>query len=304
MAYRIPTNIRYEERLFGSLTIKQSIYAGIAISIIIYVFFFSDLDFVIRLVISLVVFVLAVGFTQFDLETFIINYIYFMKQEKEVSWISPAARKLMEIKSIRASTVFLKSGRSLAVIKVRPINFGVLSKEDQDSVIYGFLQFLNSLNFPVQIVMRSVNLDLSDYLTNLKRGIIQRDDKMSLAYYEHFAEYMYGYIKENKVNDRLFYIIIPAKKRWDEQGIIRSLDGRCRSIIESLARSGIIAERLNNSKLLNLYSSYFTQSFHIEGEYLSPITMYRKIWTGAPEGPKWKAELPSDKETAAEVTKR
>jgi len=300
MPYKIPTEIKYEERLFGPLTIKQSIYAGAVVAIVIYVFFFSNLDFLIRMFISLIAVLLGIGFIMFDLETYITNYIYFMRQEKEVSWISPAGRKLMDIKSIRANVVFIKSGRALAVLKVRPINFGVLSKEDQDSVIYGFLQFLNSLNFPMQVVMRSINLDLSDYLTNLKRRILQRDDKMSLAYYEHFSEYMYDYIKENKVNDRLFYIIIPAKKHWDEQEIIRNLEGRCRSIIESLARSGIIADRLNNKQLLNLYASYFTQSFHIAGEYLSPITMYRRIWVGVPEG---QPELPSDgvKETVAGI---
>jgi hypothetical protein len=67
------------------------------------------------------------------------------------SWISTAARKLMEIKSIRGDAVYLKDGRVLGVVKIKPISFGVLSKEEQDTVIYGFLEFINSLNFPMQI---------------------------------------------------------------------------------------------------------------------------------------------------------
>jgi len=217
MPYKIPSDIRYEERLFGPLTIKQSVYALITTILIIFLLFFANLDFMIQIILVMGVALLGIGFTMFNLDTYLINYFMFAKENKETSWISPAARKLMEIKSIRADAVFLKDGRVLGVVKVKPINFGVLGKEDQDTVIYGFLEFINSLSFPIQIVMRSVNLDLSEYLSSLKRRIIQRDDKMSLAYYEHFSEYMYDYIKTNKINDRLFTSSSPPRSSQTRQ---------------------------------------------------------------------------------------
>ncbi len=290
MAYRIPSDIRYEERLFGPLTIKQSIYALVTGLVALFVALFSGWGFELRVVLTVIVGALGLGFVQFDLENYIINYVFFLRQKESGSWISPAARKLMDIKTIRANSVFIKDGSVLGVVKVKPINFGVLSRDDQDTVIYGFLQFLNSINFPVQIVMRSVNLDLSDYLNALKRRILQRDDKISLAYYEHFSEYMYEYIRANKINDRLFYIIVPAKRHWDEREIIRSLETRCRTVIEALARSGIVASRLDNTQLLSLYSSYFTQTFNVDEEFLSPITLYRKMWTETPEPVRIKEE--------------
>jgi hypothetical protein len=283
MPYKIPSDIRYEERLFGPLTIKQSVYALITTILIIFLLFFAKMDFVIQIILVMVVGILGIGFIMFNLDTYLINYVFFMREKKETSWISPAARRLMEIKSIRADAVFLKDGRVLGVVKVKPINFGVLGKEDQDTVIYGFLEFINSLNFPVQIVMRSVNLDLSDYLSALKRRIVQRDDKMSLAYYEHFSEYMYDYIKTNKINDRLFYIIVPAKRFGDETKTILNLEDRSKAVIETLSLSGIVAERLGNKQLLNMYASYFTESFKLDEEFVSPITMYRRMWSEAPK---------------------
>jgi hypothetical protein len=283
MPYKIPSDIRYEERLFGPLTIKQSVYALISVILLIFIVFFWKVDFIIQMLLVLIVGALGVGFTMFNLDTYLVNYLFFMKEKKESSWISPAARKLMEIKSIRADAVFLKDGRVLGVVKVKPINYGVLGKEDQDTVIYGFLEFINSLNFPVQIVMRSVNLDLSDYLSALKRRIVQRDDKMSLAYYEHFSEYMFDYIKTNKINDRLFYIIVPAKRFGDETKTILNLEDRSKSVIETLSLSGIIAKRLGNKELLNMYASYFTESFKLDEEFISPITMYRRMWSEAPK---------------------
>jgi len=283
MPYKIPTDIRYEERLFGPLTVKQSIYALVAAILILYLIFFSGLEFYVYIIPVFLVAILAIGFIMFNLDMYLLNYLYYIKGMKESSWISPAARKLMEIRSIRADAVFLKDGRVLGVIKVKPINFGVLSREDQDTVIYGFLEFINSLSFPIQIVMKSVNLDLSDYLGALKRRIVQRDDKMALAYYEHFSEYMYDYIKANKINDRLFYIIVPAKRFADEKKTIMNLEDRCKAVIETLGLSGIIAERLGNRQLLSLYSSYFTESFKLDEEFVSPITMYKRMWHEAPK---------------------
>jgi len=138
MPYKIPSDIRYEERLFGPLTIKQSVYALITTILIIFLLFFANLDFMIQIILVMGVALLGIGFTMFNLDTYLINYFMFAKENKETSWISPAARKLMEIKSIRADAVFLKDGRVLGVVKVKPINFGVLGKEDQDTVIYGF----------------------------------------------------------------------------------------------------------------------------------------------------------------------
>ncbi len=283
MPYTIPTDVRYEERFFGPFTIKQSLYLLIAAAIIGFVIFFLKPPFPLNFIIPLIVGGLAIGLAMFNLEKVLKDYFSFLMEKKEASWITPAARKLMDIKEIRANAVFLKDGKVLGVVKVKPINFGVLGNEDQDTVVYGFLEFLNTINFPIQIVMRSVNLDLSNYLAAMKRRIVQRDDKIALAYYEHFSGYMYDYIKTNKINDRLFYIIVSVKTQLDEREVIRSLETRCRTIIDTLTLSGIIAERLNTNQLLSLYSSYFTESFHVGEDFISPITMYNKMWREAPK---------------------
>ncbi|OYT26500.1 MAG: hypothetical protein B6U97_03725 [Candidatus Altiarchaeales archaeon ex4484_96] len=284
MPYEIPSDITYEERLLGPLTVKQSIYAVICGGIVIYVFFFvKDMNLVLRALISLLAIGVAVGVTFFDLDRYVINYVGFMREQRAVSWISPAASRLLGIRDIKADSVFLKNGNVLAVLKITPINFGVLNKEDQDIVIYNFLQFINSVDFPIQIVMRSVNLDLTDYLSSLKRRIVQRDDQMALVYFEHFSKYLAEYIAERKINDRLFYVLVPARKFFEERKIIRDLETRCSIITESLNRSGIVAERLDNKELQTFYSSYFTQTFHVGEDFLTPLTMYRRIWVGEGE---------------------
>jgi len=278
----IPQEVKYEERFIGPLTIKQSIYAGIAAIIIVYIWMFTNIFTAGKIILSLIVGGVAAGFVMLNLDVMLLNLFAFLRVRKKASWLSPDAQGLLDIRDIRADTVFLKKGGAIGLIKVTPINFGMLSKEDQDSVIYGFLGFLNTINFPIQIVMKSINLDINDYLSALKQRIEERDDKISLAYYEHFASYMRDYIESTKINDRLFYIVVPAKKHWDEREVVRSLDTRCKNIMDALAFSGINSERLNTQQLLNLYASYFTETFWLDEDFVTAVTMYRKMWKKAP----------------------
>jgi len=283
MPYAIPANIKYEERLLGPLTIKQSVFlaAGLVAAGLIYGG--EEVPEPLKIPLAAVCALLGGGFAFFNLDEFLGHYIGFMRSTQKSSWISPAARKLMGIRSIRADAVFMQDRRVLGVVKVTPINFGVLSDQDKDTVIYGFLEFLNSLNFPIQICMRSVNLDLDDYLRHLKRRIKQRDDKIALAYYEHFAEYMRSYIKVNRINDRYFYIVITGNKKKTERETVDFLDTQINEITARLGMSGIVADRMNTRKLMNYYKSYFTDSFELYDSFISPITMYRKMWKEAPK---------------------
>jgi len=287
MPYAIPQNIQYEEKLVGPLTIKQSIYLGVGLLSAGYIVFSDKLPIqlpgAVRVVIAAIILLITTGFVQFNLDVWLKNYYGYMKQNKKTSWLSPAARQLMNVQSIRADAVYLKNKSVLAVVRVKPINFGVLSEQDKDTVIYGFLEFLNGLNFPIQVVMRSVNLDLEDYLRHLKRRILQRDDKVALAYYEHFAEYMRSYIKVNKINDRHFYIVIPGQKKSTEKETVDYLETQSEEIRARLALSGIVSERMNTSLLRNFYGTYFTETFEVYETFVSPITMYRKMWKNAPK---------------------
>ncbi|ODS42229.1 MAG: hypothetical protein MSIBF_02520 [Candidatus Altiarchaeales archaeon IMC4] len=280
----IPIDVRYDEKLIGPLSLKQSIYAMLFFGSAACIFLFTNIDYFLKIIMSLVLVILGIGFSMFDLDRQILNYFSFFTSRKETSWISPEARELMGIRDIRADAVFLE-GRITGLIRVKPINFGILGKDDQDTVIYGFLEFLNSLSFPIQIIMRSVNLDLTEYLDQMQSRIERRDDKIAMAYFEHFGEYMKAYIETNRINDRFFYIVVPADMKGDERKIIKNLEGRCRSIIDSLAISGIVAQRMTTQQLLNFYASYFTENFEIDESYLSPITIYKRMWHEAPKHP-------------------
>ena len=68
---------------------------------------------------------------------------------------------------IHDNTIILKNGHLRQVLLCSSINFSLKSEQEQTAIIFGYQNFLNSLNFPVQILMQYKKLDLSNYLKKL-----------------------------------------------------------------------------------------------------------------------------------------
>ena len=79
-----------------------------------------------------------------------------------------ATQKYLDILEIKDDCVILKDGTLRAVLLVSSINFSLKSEEEQGAIIQAYVQFLNSLTFPIQIVIQSRKLDIDEYLDRLK----------------------------------------------------------------------------------------------------------------------------------------
>ena len=70
----------------------------------------------------------------------------------------------LDVETIQDDLVILKNGICSVVIQASAINFGLLSEEEQDATIYSYAGLLNSLSFPIQIMIKSEKKDISAYL--------------------------------------------------------------------------------------------------------------------------------------------
>src|SRR3989344_5684854 len=81
---------------------------------------------------------------------------------------SQATQEFVPIKEVRNGVVVLKSGGMRAVLMVSSINFALKSEDEQKSIIFQFQNFLNSLDFPLQIFIQSRKLDIRPYIAILE----------------------------------------------------------------------------------------------------------------------------------------
>ena len=83
--------------------------------------------------------------------------------------INISTQQYLDIAEIRENTVVMNDGTLRAVIMVSSINFALKSEEEQGAIISSYVSFLNNLVFPVQIVIQSRELNIEDYIVDLKQ---------------------------------------------------------------------------------------------------------------------------------------
>lgn len=115
----------------------------------------------------------------------------------------------LEIKDIVDDLVITKSGTVAMVIQTSAINFDLLAEYEQDSKIFAFAGLLNSLNFHIQILIRTRRIDISnyvDYLKNQEKADMTPGLRKQLNIYTQFIQRL---IVENDVLDKNFFLVIP-----------------------------------------------------------------------------------------------
>jgi hypothetical protein len=118
----------------------------------------------------------------------------------------------LDIEDIRDDLVILKNGQVSLVIETSSLNFELLDNNEQDSRIYAFAQFLNSIRFPIQIVIRTQRTDIAKYqklLDNYKRKINSEPLYNQVTIYQEFINNL---TESTQILDKRFYTVIPSIK--------------------------------------------------------------------------------------------
>ena len=114
----------------------------------------------------------------------------------------------VEIAEIRDSTIVLREGQMRGILAVSSANFALKSAEEQEQIIGTYQGILNSLEFPIQILVQSRKLDLTNYLDKLKviEDTLTNDllrDKM-----QEYQIYIKELLSEVNIMNKDFYIIV------------------------------------------------------------------------------------------------
>lgn len=124
---------------------------------------------------------------------------------------SPAlsTQMYLDIAEIKDNTVVLKNGGLRAVLQTSSINFNLKSEQEQNAIIFGYQGFLNSLDFPIQIVVQSRKLDVDKYIENVREigeahtNILLKDQT------SQYCDYIQKLVEYADIMEKKFYVIVP-----------------------------------------------------------------------------------------------
>lgn len=131
-----------------------------------------------------------------------------VKQAKKIWWDGSTWRYL-PFSQIKENIIILKDWSARVVLKCSTINFLLKSTQEQDSIIMSYQRFLNSINFPLQVMIRSKKLDIDTYLWKLNKLAVEQKNWLLQNQTYEYVEYLKKLIEVAQIMKKEFYIIIP-----------------------------------------------------------------------------------------------
>lgn len=120
-----------------------------------------------------------------------------------------STQRYLPFAEIRDNIVIMKDGSARIVLKVEAVNFLLKSEQEQDSIIYSFQHFLNALQFPIQILIRSLKVDIEGYLNRLKDITAGQKNPLLKDQSERYIEFLTNLVNVAQIMKKEFYVVIP-----------------------------------------------------------------------------------------------
>lgn len=187
-----------------------------------------------------------------------------------------------EIVDISDDIVFLKGGNACMIAEASSVNFFLLSTDEQNARIYGYMSLLNSLSSYIQIFIVSRRIDLGNYLKLIEDKISNVKNPKIAEQLSLYKDFIKDLIKGEGLLDKKIYIVIPfsqlelgpttgvtgqtaqggAKKPITLNDKIKSgLISKRNNVIAQVERMGLTAKPLGTDELIKLFYELFNQEF-------------------------------------------
>lgn len=117
---------------------------------------------------------------------------------------------LIEISEIRDDVAVMKDGTLRAVLLVSSVNFALKSDDEQNAIVYAYQDFLNSLDFPINLVVTSRKIDLTGYIETIRSlRTKQKNDLMRLQVDEYINFIEKDLLKNSNIMTKTFLVVVP-----------------------------------------------------------------------------------------------
>ncbi len=196
-----------------------------------------------------------------------------------------STQSTLMISELRDGIVIMKDGSFRAVVACQSINFDLMSAQEREGVEYSYQNFLNSLNFTVQILVRSQRVDIGPYIERLS-AIRRNNDNMLLGVLmDDYINFIDVLSQEANIMDKSFFVVIPYYSSADAEAFVNQtknlfktfgkkapsvtkinrdtynkavdeLNNRVESVISGLFHINIQSVRLNTRELAELYYNF------------------------------------------------
>ncbi|MBU1088605.1 hypothetical protein KKC08_00220 [Patescibacteria group bacterium] len=233
-----------------------------------------------------------------------------MKSDPLKIAIKGSTQEHLPIEDVIDGIVILKNGSCALVMQLSSVNFDLLSEREQSALVFAYGGILNSLTFPIQIVIRSNTKDVSLYLEKLKNAEFEEHNPLLKDRIRLYRAFIEETVRKNDVLSKSFYVVVPfslielgiqtadktlfsgmnplkksQKLPYNKEYILEkamaSLEPKRDHVMRLFSRLGLEIKPLDTRELVQLfYKIYNEESFANQKiqslNYVSPIVTTKK----------------------------
>jgi hypothetical protein len=122
---------------------------------------------------------------------------------------SKPAQQLIKIKELRDGVAILNDSTMRMVLMLSSINFALKSQDEQDAIIYAYQDFLNSLDFPVQLTVSSRKMDITPYIEQVKVLRDKQQNELLRLQMDEYINFVGELVKNSNIMTKTFFITVP-----------------------------------------------------------------------------------------------
>ena len=198
-----------------------------------------------------------------------------------------STQSTLQLSELRDGMVIMVDGSYRAVVACKSINFDLMSDREREGVEYSYQNFLNSLHFPIQILVRSQRVDIGPYIEKLIDIRRSQDNMLLGVLMDDYINFIDALADEANIMEKEFYITIPFFPSGDAQNLVAQGKGffgklfarpqnnithidaatyqkakdeirnRVDTVIAGLFQIGVQSVQLNTKELGELYYNYY-----------------------------------------------
>ena len=203
-----------------------------------------------------------------------------------------ATQEFVPIKEVRDGIIVLKDGDLRAIILANSINLSLKSEDEQKATIFQFQNFLNTLDFPVQLCVQSRRLDIRPYLLLLEERMKVQTEPLLKLQTKEYIGFIKNFTETVSIMTKSFFVVVPYTHTLvpsDSSSIFKNLFGgrskeekrvakeedfeekrsqlgeRVSVVQQGLARSGINSAQLGTEEIVEVFYKVFNPG-EVEGK--------------------------------------
>lgn len=130
-----------------------------------------------------------------------------MAQQKELT--GKATQEFVPIREVRDGILVLKDGSMRAILMTSSVNIALKSLDEQQSIVFQFQNFLNALNFSIQICVQSRKLDVRPYVAVLEEQEKEQTNDLMKIQTSEYIEFVKSFTENANIMTKTFFIVVP-----------------------------------------------------------------------------------------------